>query len=226
MSRYSLLLASAALGLALTVVLIGLALSFKAGSAVHTESLLAPAAECGGLGSDRNDTTVAWRSTVDIETYEYSSAVTNLYIEELWGVPNPYTFFLSHLGNRLSDPLLNWKGDGNCAQGSSNDILCTGDVEYLFISYRCYFTPLVESGVVYFDFWPPDRADRDYELALFYPPQFVFVTSTFTPTHHAKGLPTGNHAVYWYPVNMQDFETRVTFREADMVFLPLIAKSY
>ena len=219
---------SITLGLALAIaLLVGMTASSQGVLVKQMEAGISQASECRGYGGGEKDSDMVWRSTVVMENYEPYSTVTSSYLEELFGnLTTPYTFHLSQIdGERLSDVSLSWAGDGNCTRGANNDILCTGSVENLSISYRCFFTPSRQGSQVFFSFSPPSDREIEYGFHFFFLPRLFFMTSTLTPTWYPEP-DIGLYRLYWYRANMQNFETQVTFRDPSIAFLPIVMNNH
>lgn len=139
------------------------------------------------------------------------------------GVPGTnYEFRLSSLTGTgtVENIVVTWEGSGACVREPDNDIICTGSITRLSISYDYSYVPR---------FIPPNFSSLvglsedfvvDYTAILVYPGNVTFDFATVPPDNH--DLP--NRTLTWFRPNTTGWSSRAWFisQELEGLWLPMV----
>lgn len=166
--------------------------------------------------------TVDRNTTAVFESYQPLLTVTLVATDTWTGpIPTPFTYGLSGLApDQLQGLTFSSGGGGSCSQQVNNDIVCTGTINNLQISFRTYYTPSVFGNTVVLGWGGNSTFDVDHTIDHFYPAPLEYLGSSVTPILH-----TGNQ-IRWQQADSQSFFPLAYFRDSriKVVYLPLVLK--
>jgi hypothetical protein len=171
---------------------------------------------------------LTWEQTRTIRQYPLACLMYVHYNHHLYGAVSTagqgYTFFLNQYDDYFLDGLtVNWIGSGSCVRQQNNDIVCTGDVTDLEISYFYSFIPTTRGKYVIYEPGGFHETPVLFRLIVDYSQVDLEFYSASQPLHgDTKGK------LEWTVPDMTgNFVPRVTFIDprAMNFFIPLISEN-
>ncbi len=134
-------------------------------------------------------------------------------------IPTPYIFSLSTY-EPVWDVAHAWLGGGECALQGHGDILCTGNINYLWITWRNVYRPEVKGQIMTDVSMASSPYHVDYTLDVYYPTNLELAETEIAPAIEEPGH------TKWASNNILLFQTWTKYYDSriKVALLPFVLK--